>query len=203
MTSPPSNNENQIIKTSIGRRRSTGVIALLGVSPEAEHMLALNDIKPERIFFMALSLAVILGAGYTFPSILGSYAVESVTFSENHNKIWVLVYSAFGIPAWYGGALLFLKHAQPHLQQRNPPCISFWGITSSFGGRHKLAFDHIYQSGLLPLPSLLLWPEHHNADLRQTLASSYVPTTGVGAFNYGTGQDDFAGTALRTRRTHF
>jgi len=135
MTSPPSNNENQIIKTSIGRRRSTGVIALLGVSPEAEHMLALNDIKPERIFFMALSLAVILGAGYTFPSILGSYAVESVTFSENHNKIWVLVYSAFGIPAWYGGALLFLKHAQPtqvHISSREIL------LVSAFGGLHLL-----------------------------------------------------------------
>ena len=115
MTSPPStpNDGDQVVKASSGRRRSSGVITLLGVSPEAEHMLALNDIKPERILFMALSLAVILGAGYTFPFILGSGGVDSITFSENHNKIWVLVYNAFSYPVWYGGALLFLKHALP------------------------------------------------------------------------------------------
>ena len=63
---------------------------------------------------MTLSLAVILGAGITFPSILGIPAVSTVTFSENPNKIWFLVYYiAFYLPAWYGGALLFLKHAQP------------------------------------------------------------------------------------------
>jgi len=118
-----------------GRRAIIGVIALLGVSPEAEHMLALNDIKPERILFMALSLAVILGAGYTFPFILCNDGVGSVTFSENHNKIWVLVYYAFFIPAFFGGALLFLKHALPtkvHISSREIL------LVSAFGGLHLL-----------------------------------------------------------------
>jgi len=137
MTSPPStpNDGDQVVKASSGRRRSSGVIALLGVSPEAEHMLALNDIKPERILFMALSLAVILGAGYTFPFILCNDGVGSVTFSENHNKIWVLVYYAFFIPAFFGGALLFLKHALPtkvHISSREIL------LVSAFGGLHLL-----------------------------------------------------------------
>ena len=130
MTPPPSTpNDGNLGKASSGRRRSSGLIALLGVSPEAEHMLAMNDIKPEKTFFMALCLAVILGTGYTFPSMLGSATVESVTFSENPNKIWILVYQAFVIPAYYGGALLFLKHALPthHISSREVLLVSAFG----------------------------------------------------------------------------
>ena len=120
-SSPPStpNDGYQVVSLSWPKGDHRGDRLTRSITRSGTHV-GVERHQTGEIFFMALSLAVILGTGYMFfCTMIKSHKITGTAFPQAR-----------------------AADPSPHLQQqRNPPRIGFWGIRFPFGGHHK-EFGH-------------------------------------------------------------